>query len=44
MWRVILLTDHVGTLQEKLQRLEVGNSTHWHQKAALESLKRTVEQ
>ena len=38
MARVILLTDHVGTLQAKLQRLEVGSSTRWHQKAALESL------
>ena len=40
---VILLTDHEGTLKAKL-RLEVGSSTRWHQKAALESLKQTVEQ
>ena len=44
MARVTLLTYHVGTLQAKLQRLEVGSSTHWHRKAALESLKCTVEQ
>ena len=44
MARVTLLTDHIGTLQAKFQRLEVGSSARWHQKAALESLKRTVEQ
>ena len=44
MARVILLTDHEGILKAKLQRLEVGSSTRWHQKAALESLKHTVEQ
>ena len=44
MARVTSLTDHVGTLQAKLQRLEVGSSTRWHQKAALESSKHTVEQ
>ena len=43
MARVILLTDREGTLKAKLQRLEVGSSTRWHQKAALESLKHTVE-
>ena len=44
MARVVLLTDHEGTLKAKLQRLEVGSSTRWHQKAALESLKHTVKQ
>ena len=44
MVHVILLTNHVGTLEAKLQRLDVGSCTRWHQKAALESLKRTVEQ
>ena len=39
---IILLTDHVGTLQAKLQQLEVGSSTCWHQIAALESLKLTT--
>ena len=41
MVRIVLLTDHEGTLKAKLQRLEVGSSTRWHQKAALESVKRT---
>ena len=44
MARVVLLTDDIGTLDAKLQRLGVGSSTYWHQKAALESLKCTEEQ